>query len=94
MKSQDQERFNRLYEQTQQALRLQGLRHRTIESYSRALRRVALFFDRCPDDLSTNDLKRYFSALLDENYSWSSIKVELCGLQFSICMCSTAGWSG
>jgi integrase/recombinase XerD len=81
MKPEDKERFNRLYDQTLQALRLQGLRHRTIDSYSRTLRRVALFFDRCPDDLSTDELKRYFSALL-EHYSWSTIKVELCGLQF------------
>ena len=82
MKPEDNERFNRLYEQTLQTLRLQGLSHRTIDSYSRTLRRVALFFDRCPDDLSVDELKRYFSALLEKHYSWSSIKVELCGLQF------------
>jgi integrase/recombinase XerD len=82
MKPEAKERFNHLYELTLQALRLQGLRHRTIDSYSRSLRRVALFFDRCPDDLSTNELKRYFTALLDKHYSWSSIRVELCGLQF------------
>jgi site-specific recombinase XerD len=82
MKPEDKARFIRLYEQTLQELKLQGLRHRTIDSYSRALWRVARFFDRCPDDLSADELKRYFSALLDKPYSWSSIKVELCGLKF------------
>ena len=82
MKPEDKQRLNRLYEQTLQALRLQGMRKRTIDSYSRSLWRVALFFDRCPDDLSPDELKRYFSSLLAKPYSWSSIKVELCGLKF------------
>jgi site-specific recombinase XerD len=42
---------------------------------------VAGHFDRCPDDLSPDDLKGYFTALL-EQYSWSTIKVDLCSLQF------------
>ncbi len=82
MKPEDKARFNRLYEQNLQAPRPQGLRHRTIDSYSRSLCRAARFFDRCPDDLSTDELKRYFSALLDKSYSWSRIKVDLCGLKF------------
>lgn len=81
MKPEDQQRFNHLYAEMLQALRLQGLRDRTIESYSRTLRRAAQFFDRCPDDLSADELKKYFKALL-EHYSWNSIKVELFGLQF------------
>ncbi|WP_231598017.1 site-specific integrase [Synechococcus sp. CBW1002] len=62
-------------------MRLHGLRSKTIDSYSRTLRRVAGHFDRCPDDLSPDDLKGYFAALL-EQYSWSTIKVDLCSLQF------------
>jgi len=81
MKPEDQERFNRLYAENQQALRLQGKRDKTIDSYCRTLRRVAQFFDRCPDDLSVQELKNYFAALL-EQYSWSTIKVDLCALQF------------
>jgi len=81
MKPEDQERFRRLYAENLRALRLHGKRSKTIDSYSRTLRRVANFFDRCPDDLSVDELKQYFSALL-ENYSWSTIKVDLCGLQF------------
>ena len=37
------------------ALRLHGKRSKSIDSYSRTLRRVANFFDQCPDDLSVDD---------------------------------------
>lgn len=77
----EQERFDRLFDANVKAMRLHGLRTKTIDSYSRTLRRVAGHFDRCPDDLSPDDLKEYFAALL-EQYSWSTIKVDLCGLQF------------
>lgn len=48
--------------------------------------RVAGHFGRCPDDLKPDDLKpdelkTYFAALLEE-YSWSTIKVDLSSLQF------------
>ena len=57
MKPEDQERFNRLYAENLQALRLQGKRNKTIDSYSRKLRRVAQFFDRCPEDINVDELK-------------------------------------
>ena len=55
MKPEDQERFRRLYAENLRALRLHGKRSKTIDSYSRTLRRVANFFDQCPDDLSVDD---------------------------------------
>ena len=41
----EQARFNPLYEQMLQALKLQGKRPKTIEAYSRAVRRIAGFSD-------------------------------------------------
>jgi len=46
-----------------------------------AVRRIAGFFDRCPDNLTATDLKSYFAWMV-ENYSWSSVKVDLWGLVF------------
>ena len=43
---------------------------KTIESYSFALRRMGIHFDRCPDDLTPDDLTRYFTQLIDTK-SWS-----------------------
>jgi integrase/recombinase XerD len=81
MNAHEQERFDHLYAEMLQALRLQGMRGKTVDGYSRALRRIGGFFDRCPDNLSTADLKTYFSSLL-ECYSWSSLKVDLYGIKF------------
>ena len=42
---------------------------------------MADFFDRCPDDLAAAELKTYFASLL-ETHSWSTVKLDRCGLQF------------
>ncbi len=66
MDSAEQERFDRLFDMTVQAMQLHGLRSKTIDSYCRTLRRVAGHFGRCPDDLTPAELKEYFSALLEQ----------------------------
>jgi integrase len=53
----------------------------TISAYQRGIRRAADYFDRCPDDLTAEELKDYFASLL-ETHSWSTIKLDRCGLQF------------
>ena len=81
MNSTEQMRFTRLYEAMQRALNLQGKAAATIEAYSRAIRRVTDYFDRCPEDLTAEELKAYFAQLL-ETHSWSTVKLDRCGLQF------------
>ena len=81
MDSTEQKRFEPLYEKMQQCLVLQGLRPKTIEAYSRAVRRVTTFFDRCPDRLTADDLKDYFAGLV-KSHSWSTVKLDRCGIQF------------
>ena len=81
MEPSEQSRYNRLYQQHLRALKLQGLSHKTIDSYARALRRVATYFDRCPDHLGIEQLASYFSDLID-SHSWSTVKVDRNGLQF------------
>jgi integrase/recombinase XerD len=77
----EQQRFDSLYEQHLINLTLQGKRPATIDAYSRALRRIAAFFDRCPDNLTTDDLKCYFAQLI-ESHSWITVKLDRNGLQF------------
>ena len=76
-----QARFNSLYEQHVNALHRQGKAASTIDVYARALRRITHFFDRCPDRLSQDQLKDYFTALV-KSHSWSTVKVDRNGLQF------------
>jgi len=81
MEQHEKERFERLYAQHLQALKLHGKRGKTINGYARAVRRISGHFDRCPDKLAPDDLKDYYSWMV-ENYSWSSVKVDLWGLVF------------
>ena len=77
----EQARLDLLYESMQRALKLQGKAKATKDAYSRAIRRTAKYFDRCPDDLTAEELRAYFADLL-ETHSWSTIKLDRCGLQF------------
>ncbi|MFA0415739.1 site-specific integrase [Vibrio renipiscarius] len=81
MNSNEQQRYNALYEQHLTNLTLQGKRPATIDAYSRAVRRISAYFDRSPDTLSTDDLKQFFAAII-ESHSWSTVKLDRNGLQF------------
>jgi len=81
MKTKEQNKFDSLYSQHQQALTLQGKSPCTIDLYSRSVRRAFEYFKRCPDRLTPSELKAYFSDLL-KTHSWSTVKVDRCGLQF------------
>ena len=54
-----QTHFDSLYQEHVNALIRQGKAEKTIEAYARAVRRIATYFDRCPDQLSVDDLKDY-----------------------------------
>ena len=81
MERSEQIRFDKLYQKHLTTLKLQGKRKSTIDLYSRPLRRLAAFFNRCPDKLTPDDLKTYFAALV-ESHSWSTVKTDRNGLQF------------
>ncbi|MBM7072171.1 phage integrase N-terminal SAM-like domain-containing protein [Shewanella sp. 202IG2-18] len=63
----EQQRFDFLYEQHLTNLTLQGKCPATIDGYSRAVRRISTLFDRCPDNLYTQELKDYFNALIQSH---------------------------
>ena len=73
-------RFTELYQRHQRTLKLRGKAKKTIDSYSRALRRVTDYFDCCPDNLTPEQLEIYFADLV-ESYSWSTVKIDIAGLQ-------------
>ena len=81
MNKAQQTHFDSLYQQHVNALTRQGKSKVTIESYARAVRRIATYFDRCPDQLSLDDLKDYFTSLV-KTHSWSTVKIDRNGLQF------------
>lgn len=76
-----QKRFDSLYQKHLDALKRQGKAQKTVEGYARAVRRIADYFDRCPDRLTVDDLKDYFTSLI-QSHSWSTVKIDRVGLQF------------
>jgi len=74
-------RFNKLYQHHQRLLKLQGKAQKTIDAYSRGVRRISEYFDCCPDQLTVEQREIYFSDLV-ESHSWSTVKVDRNGLQF------------
>jgi integrase/recombinase XerD len=74
-------RFKEQYQKLQEALVCQGMRPKTISAYSRGVRRVAGYVKRCPDNLTANELKGYFAALV-KSHSWSTVKLDRNGIQF------------
>ncbi len=74
------EQFNHYYSLHCKHLKLRGYQPKTIEAYTRAIRRIGACFDYQMDNLSHNQLLDYFHALL-ERLSWSAVKLDLYGLQ-------------
>lgn len=81
MNNSEANRFNKLYENHQRYLKLQGKAKATIDAYSRSVRRIRDYFDCCPDKLKPEQLEKYFSDLVD-SHSWSTVKIDRNGLQF------------
>ena len=73
--------FTKYYRKHQKCLKLAGLQPKTIDAYSRAIRRVANFFDCRIDNLTSDQLLQYFDKLLGD-HSWSTVKLDLYGLKF------------
>ena len=81
MNQAEAKRFDDLYRRHLRALKLQGKAVKTIDAYSRAVRRIKDHFDCCPDQLSLEQREQYFADLV-ESHSWSTVKLDRCGLQF------------
>ena len=73
--------FDRQYQTHLKHLKLKGLQPKTIEAYSRAIRRIGAYFDHRIDALSEAQLTDYFTELLG-THSWSAVKLDLYGLKF------------
>jgi integrase len=77
----DQSRFDELYQQHLIALKLAGKARKTIDAYGRAVRHLATFLDRCPDDVTKPELDAFFAHLVDAR-SWSAVKIDRNGIRF------------
>jgi integrase len=81
MKPTEANRFKKLYQRHLRLLKLQGKSQKTIDAYSRAVRRISEDCDCCPDRLTLEQLEKYFFRLI-ASHSWSTVKIDRNGLQF------------
>jgi len=81
MKTREKKKLETLYQKHLMMLENHGMRPTTIDSYCRAVRRVAQAFDSCPDSLTPDQMKTYFNNLT-KSHSWSTVKCDLSGLKF------------
>jgi integrase/recombinase XerD len=82
MEKAETNRFNELYQRHLRSLKLQGKSQKTIEAYSRSVRRITEHFDCCPDKLSLEQREQYFADLV-KSHSWSTVKIDRIGYSFS-----------
>ena len=73
--------FDQRYQAHLKHLKLKGLQPKTIDAYSRAIRRMGDYFDHKIDKLSPAQLTDYFSDLI-ASQSWSAVKLDLYGFKF------------
>ena len=81
MKSSTEAVFQRNYQSHLKHLKLKGLQPKTIDAYARAIRRIGERFEHRVDSLTEPQLTDYFSELV-ASHSWSTVKLDLYGLQF------------
>ena len=64
-------------------MQLRGLSTHTQRAYVRVVRELAEYYNKSPDQISEEELRRYFLYLKDERkLSRSSCTVALCGVKF------------
>lgn len=64
-------------------MQLRGLAPKTQESYLRAVRQLAVYYGKSPDQISEEELRSYFLYLKNEKKaSRSACTVALCGIKF------------
>ena len=72
--------FNKYYVTHCKHLKLKGYQPKTIDAYTRAIRRIGNYFDGRVDNLTQEQLLDYFYDLLN-SHSWSAVKLDLYGLK-------------
>ena len=74
-----------------QVMQLVGFHERTLESYLRAVTKLALYYKKCPDQLSEVDVRNHFLMLRDgKNFGPSTPKVVYCAIRYSILRLASA----
>lgn len=66
-------------------LKLRNFSPKTIKCYVSALERVSLHFNRCPSELSTEEIKSYLELQINQGKGWSTINNLLTSFKHFYC---------
>jgi len=81
IKTPNDSKFKKYFSIHKKHLALKGLQPKTIDAYSRAIKRIYNYFNGNIENLSENQLLDYFHQLY-ESHSFSAVKLDLYGLRF------------
>ena len=72
-----------LYQKMNEDLQLAGMSKRTVHGYLRAVRQLADYCEKTPDQITEADFRRYFLYLKNEKeFAYGSIRVAFSGIKF------------
>lgn len=75
--------MNDFYQQSIRALQLAGMSERTQECYTRAVRMVADFYRKTPDQIAEPELEDYFLHRRNhDKWSAATLRIAYCGIKF------------
>lgn len=82
-----------LYQRMSDDLHLTGKAQRTHNGYLRAVRQLAEFAKKQPDEITETQLRRFFLHLKNErNYAYGSLRVALSGVKFFFSVTCRRDW--
>jgi Phage integrase, N-terminal SAM-like domain len=76
-----------------EAMILAGLSEGTQEAYVRAVRQLAAYYRRAPDQLSEEEVRRYLLDLRQRGVARGTFKIARYGLQFFFCRTLGRVWA-
>jgi integrase/recombinase XerD len=75
-----------------EAMILAGLSAATREEYVRAVRRLAAYYRRSPDQLNEEEVRQYLLDLRKRGVARGTFQIARYGLQFFFCRTLARGW--
>ena len=77
-----------------ECLQLRGLSERTQESYVRAVRQLAEHYHKSPDQITEEELRRYFLFIKNvKHYSRNTMTIAICGIRFCYQQTLNRNWT-
>ena len=77
-----------------ECLQLRGLSERTQESYVRAVRQLAEHYHKSPDQITEEELRRYFLFIKNvKHYSRNIMTIAICGIRFCYQQTLNRNWT-